>query len=88
MWDSIVAVRLTEIVLVVRYERKPSALWDSRPYTISVGLSKYPPAEPGALGLLAPQRGLTAILTTKTPRQDMYSLNFKCLQDSLANFVN
>ena len=38
-------------------------------------ISKYPPAEPGALGLLAPQRGLTAILKTKTSMQDMYSLN-------------
>ena len=48
--------------------------------------SNYPPAEPGALGLLAPRRGLTAILTTKTPRQDMYFLNYKSLHDSLANF--
>jgi hypothetical protein len=31
------------------------------------GTRKYPPAEPGALGLLAPQRGLTAILKTKLP---------------------
>ena len=36
--------------------------------------------------MLAPQRGLTAILTTKTSTQDMYFLNYKSLHDSLANF--
>ncbi len=50
--------------------------------------SKYPSAEPGVLGLLAPQRGLTAILTTKTSMQDMYSANYKGLHDSLSTSAN
>jgi hypothetical protein len=34
---------------------------DKKEVFIDVLMSKYPPAEPGALRLLAPQRGLIAI---------------------------
>ncbi len=66
---------------------------------LTSSLSKYPPAEPGALRLLAPQRGLIAIVQNQnqTPiAQSMISVfvavipakaGIQCLLDSGSRFT-
>jgi hypothetical protein len=63
---EVMAAGLYPYFHVVESEQCPEVIVEGRKMIMLGSNSKYPPAEPGALRLLAPQRGLIAIGKSKS----------------------